>query len=195
MALVMSFGVVANADLEERIRECERYCSYDCDRLVQRLDRRVQRIANNCGYNNPTPRPRPRPRPPVGETVKYYHNDHCNGSLLGTTRSTRDCRDLANNVRSRVWAVEINGQCHDISDTSAMAACLAFADSSPRSVKLYHNDHCNGSLIANVNYQTNCEELGQHISTRVWGIKVNGQCEDISDTDFVSACRLYKNGH
>ena len=189
IALMMSFGSYANANLEDRIRECERYCSYDCDRLVNRLDRRITRIANNCGYNNP------RPRPPVGGVVKYYQSDSCRNNLLGSTRSERDCRDFANNVRSQVWAVEIDGQCHDIVDTTAISACLAFANSSPRSVQLYQSDSCRNNLVANVNHRTNCDELARHITTRVWAIKSNGHCEDISDTNFVNACQLYKNGH
>jgi hypothetical protein len=53
------------------------------------------------------------------------------------------------------------------------------------SVELYHSDSCSSELIATVSYASDCTSLK---SARAWGVKINGQCYDISDVSGDIAC-------
>lgn len=60
-------------------------------------------------------------------------------------------------------------------------------------IEFYHDDgHCEPSrLIRRVRFgisSDQCRQIASSVSDRVWGIKMNGKCEDISDMDFVDAC-------
>lgn len=63
-------------------------------------------------------------------------------------------------------------------------------------VEFYHDDgQCySGNLIAKVPdgvSDLRCERLAEGVRDRVWGIKLYGDCMDISDSDFVSACKRF----
>lgn len=62
-------------------------------------------------------------------------------------------------------------------------------------VYFYHDDQCDDDLIRPVRLGISvaaCEALGRRISTRVWGIRYQGEsCIDISDKDFEDACIQY----
>jgi hypothetical protein len=64
-------------------------------------------------------------------------------------------------------------------------------------VEYFHNDRCESSLLATVSSSVGdrvetCKALQATISDNVWGVRVNGNCSDISDTDFYSACMRFQ---
>jgi hypothetical protein len=62
-------------------------------------------------------------------------------------------------------------------------------------VSFYHSDSCaQGELLRTVSVgisAESCARLGNVITTRVWGVRMDGGCIDISDTDFNTACLRY----
>ena len=65
-------------------------------------------------------------------------------------------------------------------------------------VDFYRSDHCSQDLLTTINFGTNleqnkqrCEARAQQISQNVWGVKYNGECVDIRDTNFLSACEQF----
>src|SRR5438128_1689012 len=60
-------------------------------------------------------------------------------------------------------------------------------------VELYNDDRCRTDLIAIVSAKTDCATFSG-ASQRVWGVKVNGQCLNIDDTEAQTACLLYRDG-
>ncbi len=125
----------------------------------------------------------------AGGSVEFYRSDSCSSNLLATASGQNACSEIP--VSDNVWAVKINGTCHNISDTSFKEACMAFAGGGKRNTRLYHSDNCDdGRLVGVIGPRTNCESLR---GDTVWGIEKNGQCQNISDTDIVSACQQYKN--
>lgn len=60
--------------------------------------------------------------------VKFYRNDRCQGGLVASASHSGRCEELRGSLgTASVWAVEINGRCEDISDTSFYVACSRFA--------------------------------------------------------------------
>lgn len=180
--------IIKQRNLDREMQVCERECSNHCSRFVNRLSRRLDNMAYNCGYDQPAP------MPPVRQQVKFYKNDSCHSSYLGSVVNPRDCHNFAQNVSGSVWAVEIDGNCLNIDDTSALNACRAFTNARyGRAVELYRNDSCHSSIVGLIDYNTNCSEFAQSVSSSIWGIKVNGECINIPDTNAERACNLYKN--
>ncbi len=65
-------------------------------------------------------------------------------------------------------------------------------------VDFYRSDHCSQDLLTTINFGTNleqnkqrCEARSQYIKQNVWGVKYNGECVDIRDTNFLSACEQF----
>jgi hypothetical protein len=58
-------------------------------------------------------------------------------------------------------------------------------------ISLYGSDSCNGELVANLRSRTSCLDLPNN---SVWGVKINGVCLDVDDTDAVTACKRFKGG-
>ena len=56
--------------------------------------------------------------------VKFYHSDSCGDELVAAVDRNTNCESLAG--LDKVWAVEINGQCQDISDLEIVPACQRF---------------------------------------------------------------------
>lgn len=103
-----------------------------------------------------------------------------------------DCSKLSG--LGRTWGVRIRGTCVDISDVETDRACyLLKAAANPYAVALYKSDSCADNLIAYVDTYTDCQRLSQQTNDRVWGIRLNGQCRDISDMNFIQACEQFKN--
>ncbi|MFM6929822.1 MAG: hypothetical protein ACKOX6_15235 [Bdellovibrio sp.] len=122
--------------------------------------------------------------------IKLYSTDSCSSGLIGVLTSYSDC-DSMDSGNKNVWAVEVNGRCQNISDTSSAQACRALkAAQSSNAIKIYNSDSCSGSLVAYVDSRTRCE--GLRGMSDAWGIIIDGQCQNISDTDIVSACQRFK---
>lgn len=65
-------------------------------------------------------------------------------------------------------------------------------------VDFYNSDHCNQDLLTTINFGTNleqnrqrCEARAQYIKKNVWGVRYNGECIDIRDTNFLAACEQF----
>ncbi len=63
-------------------------------------------------------------------------------------------------------------------------------------VEFYHDDgRCElDNLMKRVRFgitSEGCQRAAQGVTKNVWGVRVNGVCSDISDTDFLSACTKY----
>lgn len=56
--------------------------------------------------------------------VKIFHSDSCSSNLLAIVNYTTNCSSLEG--LSSAWAIEVNGQCQDISDMPAVQACERF---------------------------------------------------------------------
>lgn len=63
--------------------------------------------------------------------------------------------------------------------------------SQSQNVELFRSDSCRDSLVGIVNPGTDCSRFSA--SDSVWGIRVNGVCQDIGDTNAQNACRTYQN--
>lgn len=162
--------------------ECNYSCSRQCINEARQTIREARDYLRECGEDNDH-------GGGGGGNVSLYHSDNCSSDLIANLRPGFDCSLIAD---KRVWGIRINGQCEDISDMDGSAACIAFkAAGSNRAIQLYHSDNCQDSLIATVDRRTDCSELARVISERVWGIRVDGVCSDISDTDIETACRTF----
>lgn len=171
------FNTTASLQDKERIR-------YVSDRLTSAQD------ILNQSLNAPPPPYRSPPSNPgnSSDRIEFYHSDSCSSELVMIVDAWTDCDSLGS---SSVWGVKIRGVCSDIADTSAVKACKSFkALSQPQAVKIYHSDSCSSELVAAVDRNTVCEDLRG--LANAWAIQTNGQCQDISDTDIVTACNRFK---
>ena len=159
---------------------CDYMCSNQCLDYAYDLQRTAQDIFSQC--NGAPPR----------YEIEMYHSDSCSSELIARVNATTNCRELgANQI---VWGVKIDGVCQNITDMPMVSACEAFAAVfSGGSTKLYHSDSCSGELVAIVSPNTNCDQLSRHVTSPVWGVESRGRCENISDSDFLTACRRFKN--
>ena len=123
------------------------------------------------------------------EAISFYHSDNCSSDLVAAATRNSICSDF--DANKSIWGVKVEGRCIDISDTSLGKVCPAMKSAgSIRAVKIYHNDQCASSLVAAVEYDTRCEDLAGLASA--WAVEINGQCQDISDIDIVTACNRFK---
>ncbi|MEZ4815758.1 MAG: hypothetical protein R3A80_11210 [Bdellovibrionota bacterium] len=63
-------------------------------------------------------------------------------------------------------------------------------------IEFYHDDgQCDlSNLIKRVRFgisTSGCTQASQSVTQRVWGVKIDGVCSDISDIDFLVACNRY----
>lgn len=124
------------------------------------------------------------------KAIRVYKSDTCSSAMSGLFSSYTDCDSLPKNG-SDAWAIRFNGQCQDISDTTVAMACRSLkALSSANAVKIFHSDRCTGALTAAVDRNTRCESLSGLADA--WAIETDGKCQDISDTDIVTACNRFK---
>jgi hypothetical protein len=175
---------------------CSYSCSNECRRYTEQLSRRLHQIQQTCGTPNPPNYPNPPTYPPnpgyppAGGNVELYHSDSCSSSFVGNTNPYSSCSTFRG---QSIWGVKYNGQCLNIEDADGEFVCQAFKSASdPSAVALYHSDSCSGSLVGFTSpYTNNCSLFA---GKSIWGIKVNGQCINISDIDGNNACELFKAG-
>lgn len=120
---------------------------------------------------------------------KVFRSDNCSGSMIMRLGRGLDCSTLPSNG-SDAWAIEVNGKCEDISDMSLQNACNSFSADSQDATVIYRNDSCNGSLIALIDRDTDCSRLPS-TGSDAWAVRINGRCENISDTNVQQACRNF----
>lgn len=181
--IAIMFLFWANSVLAQQ--SCQNSCSHECILVAQD-------ILSRCGGASPTPPP-PQPNP---YKTALYHSDSCGESdLIVNLRSGTDCSSNTINSAPRTWGVKVRGTCHDISDVESDIACVKYkAASSSYATLFYHSDRCQESeLIAAVDESTDCEALARAENDSVWGVVIDGQCIDISDTGMKAACERYKN--
>jgi uncharacterized membrane protein len=125
------------------------------------------------------------------DAIRVYKSDSCSSSLSGIFSTYSDCEALPATSGNDAWAVRLNGQCHDLSDMPVKMSCRAFkAASSPNNVRLYHSDSCSSSLLAVIDRYTDCASLKG--LQNVWAVYMNGQCQDISDSEIVQVCNRFQ---
>lgn len=164
--------------------DCSRSCSPSCVREAQRTLDAARDYLASCGASGGPG------GPGGGAQVELYNSDSCSSDFLGFVSPRTNCSSIPTNKRA--WGIKVSGQCHDISDMDADVACEMFkAAGSRRAVALYNSDSCSGDLLAFIDRSSDCESMARRANKRVWGIRVNGQCHDISDTDFLAACNQY----
>jgi hypothetical protein len=103
------------------------------------------------------------------------------------------CDELRALGSQAVWGMKVGDRCFDLDDTTYVNACHAFeAGNGPETVTFYKSDSCSGGLAAFVGPWTDCADLSRYVRSAVWAIQIDGQCQDISDSNFVSACERFK---
>jgi hypothetical protein len=137
--------------------------------------------------------------------VAVYSDDYCTESQKITDIRAHEGCDRLSVIfgQSRAWSVKINGKCVDVPDTSFGQICPSLGDlaraQKPRSEDLvaYSDDYCTPSAkTVVIDPGVDCNALGGVLrSTRVWSVKLNGQCVDVADTQFSSnLCMQYQDG-
>lgn len=134
--------------------------------------------------------PTPPNQPPANETkVEMFRSDNCSDDLVGIINSSTDCSRF--NGAGAVWAIRVNGKCQDVDDTNAVNACRLYQNAGQQNaIRVFKSDNCSESMVAAIDQQTQCESLVGLDS--VWAIQTNGQCQDVSDLDVVTACKRFK---
>lgn len=133
-------------------------------------------------------RPRPtQPRPSATIGVVYGQSDTCDmGKVEAVIDEDTDCEMLSSSASS--WSVKINGVCQNTSDTNVRNACRGMQSQNARNVIYGQTDTCDSSrVIGLVSRRTQCEAFNSGESS--WSVKINGVCQNISDTNAVSACK------
>lgn len=122
-------------------------------------------------------------------TLRLHKADNCGSALSSVVSASTNCELLPS--ENSAWAVNIAGQCKDLADMSPKMACRSLRGAaSPVNVEIYKSDNCSSALVAIVDRYTQCASLKG--MPAAWAVKINGQCQDISDTDIVSACDRFK---
>jgi len=176
--LLTAFAAVFFAQQSFAQVDCRYSCAPECIRLADTIN-------YNCGGGQ---------TPPISTTVQIYGSDTCDSELIANIGSGTNCASL--HGLHRTWGVKIQGRCIDIQDVDSDVACQMFkGGANPNAVGLYNSDDCasDSDLIALVDTQTQCPQLAALTTKRIYGISAHGQCTDISDTDFNSACERFKS--
>lgn len=59
-------------------------------------------------------------------SVKFYRSDSCSGGLMAAVSPRTDCNEFSQLTNTYVWAIEVNGECRNINDTSFLNACQLY---------------------------------------------------------------------
>lgn len=59
-------------------------------------------------------------------------------------------------------------------------------------IRMFHSDSCNGEYLGSFSSRMNCDDL-RTVNQRVWGVEINGTCENIEDTTAIGACYALQN--
>jgi hypothetical protein len=122
--------------------------------------------------------------------IIYGTSDNCDdGHIAEIVDYDTDCADLSSTAPA--WSVKVNGQCQNITDTNVRNACVGIQAANAPNVIYGTSDNCDNSKIAAVlTRRTNCSALSS--TDPSWSIKVNGQCQNITDTNVRSACNAIR---
>lgn len=121
--------------------------------------------------------------------AKVYKSDSCGSSLIAIMGPETSCNEF-DNYGSDAWAIEINGQCTDISDTSVRKACNRFKHTGPT---IFKSDSCSGAALMRLPQYKQpgfCDSISNSGSD-AWAVRVQGKCYDISDTSPRRACKMF----
>ncbi len=60
-------------------------------------------------------------------------------------------------------------------------------------VQYYNEDDCSGELLAVTRNATDqvCRDKALFVTKKVWGIRINGKCENIRDDEFLHVCLTF----
>jgi hypothetical protein len=115
--------------------------------------------------------------------VLYARSDSCAAdSAVATVRAETNCAALT----GEVWSLSVDGQCRDIEDTSARAACTQLQSSI--GAALYgRSDSCDAeAFVTKVDTYTKCQLLSA--SAESWSMSIDGECRDTEDISVRAAC-------
>lgn len=170
-------NIATTSDQKERIRY-----------IQGRLTSAKQLLEDSLGGGGSYP---PIPPPSYGGNIEIYQSDSCSGSLVGTANINTNCSSKFSTA-GHAWGVRINGECINISDTTAVKACEAYKSASEgRATLIYASDSCSSNAIAAISSNTSCESLEKN-SSNAWGLKIGDTCHNIQDTSPAKACNVYK---
>ncbi|MBS1961466.1 MAG: hypothetical protein JST04_04570 [Bdellovibrionales bacterium] len=166
----------------------------------------------------PIPQPQPpRPLPPIPqplppqpipgrgtEVVIFSNSDSCSGNVAGYANLqagldvTDQCRSQLANANASAWSIRVDGVCRDISDTNALSACAQTIVPQRRDdvqVTIFSNsDSCSGNVSASGIFNSyrsqaeQCNAMAARGNGSAWSIRIGNSCQDISDTNVLSAC-------
>jgi hypothetical protein len=165
-----------------QVNYCSQTCSAACVDVAKEMKRDANQILSNCGVTNTGI--------PVRTKVFAFSRDNCT-SLVGQFDPSTKCGQFLDST-TQVWAVSINGKCLDIQDTTIDIACETTRDLvSADSVEFFGTDDCK-KFVAAASSRSRCSDMSRVIGTKpVWSVKINGQCQDIADVDFATACNRF----
>lgn len=138
----------------------------------------------------------------------YEYSDSCAGQVSGAKifnlvdPTYQQCQDFAHLGSRTAWSIKIDGVCRNISDTDTMSACVNMGlpiQKKPleKEILVYsYSDSCSGTvhyagtLRTDQDLFTQCSNLTRLKSGALsaWSIQLDGVCQNISDTDYMSAC-------
>ena len=122
-----------------------------------------------------------------GPNVVYGRSDSCAlDKAIGAVHPETNCQLFSST--DAAWSIKVDGVCENISDTNARRACAQVQSYGP-DVVYGRSDSCaQDKAIGAVHYTTDCNQFSD--SEAAWSIKVDGVCENISDTNARRACVL-----
>ncbi|HXH29403.1 MAG TPA: hypothetical protein VNJ01_01200 [Bacteriovoracaceae bacterium] len=135
--------------------------------------------------------------------VEIFSDDYCRKPLASVDGRT-NCSALGTVLNGgRVWSMKLDSHCINVADTSMNPrTCMDYKeavisretaprDSRDERIELFSDDYCRSALTS-VQYGDNCQALSKLLGNeRVWSIKFQGRCENITDTNFSNACVNY----
>lgn len=143
---------------------------------------------------------------PRQNDLQIYKDDYCSEKIT-TIDPGVNCDALGNSLRGiNVWSVKIDSQCINTPDKQFSAPlCNGFQeavyatyenDGSRRrgdAVELFSDDYC-ADKITSIVRGTSCDSLNKLFDGKnVWSVRFRGNCVNISDTNFIGACRGFTN--
>lgn len=123
-----------------------------------------------------------------GRGSQLFRSDNCTSNAMASIGPETNCKAMG---RDNIWAARVGGECGDISDSPFEDTCERFKAGND-GVLLYKSDSCSSKeLVGSVGFGSDCTAAGVRNGPRVWAVKIQGQCEDISDMNFEEACKRF----
>ncbi len=138
-------------------------------------------------------KPKPEKKKKEYPIVSLYHSDDCSNSLITRITWNTDCEKLGESVSLKIWGIEVNGNCYNVNDQSFTIGCKKYRKIPKDPIIFYYSDDCSSSEEYFLEKTSTCQQALQDISAdqKIWAVKLNGECHNIDDTNFVAACEQW----